>query len=190
MSATEKATFVPFPRIPRLFRPCIITEKLDGTNAIVHVADDGVTVTAGSRNRWITPDADNYGFARWVEDRTEELRALGPGFHFGEWWGQGVQRRYDLTEKRFSLFNVGRWGEGGADADKRPACCHVVPVLYRGPFSEYAIRQAALCLARDGSLAAPGFMRPEGLVVYHEAGGHLFKHTFDGDGHKHERKRK
>jgi hypothetical protein len=86
----------------------IVTEKLDGTNAQVHITDDG-RIFAGSRNRWITPDADNFGFARWVAEHEEELRALGPGSHYGEWWGSGIQRRYGLDEKRFSLFNVGRW---------------------------------------------------------------------------------
>jgi hypothetical protein len=79
-----------------------------------------------SRSRWITPDDDNFGFAAWVEANRDELLTLGPGRHFGEWWGSGIQRGYGLPkgEKRFSLFNVSRWGES------RPACCHVVPVLY------------------------------------------------------------
>src|SRR4051812_4307796 len=118
MSAPQ---FQAFPSIARLFRECVVTEKIDGTNGVVHVSDDGLTVTAGSRSRWITPEADNFGFARWVAEHAEELRALGPGFHFGEWWGSGIQRRYGLDEKRFSLFNVGRWGEGGKDAEKKPA---------------------------------------------------------------------
>ena len=60
--------FTPFPSIPRLFREIVITEKIDGTNACVHIAEDGVTVTAGSRNRWLTLEDDNYGFARWVAE--------------------------------------------------------------------------------------------------------------------------
>jgi len=175
--------FQAFPSIPRLFRACVVTEKIDGTNGIVHVADDGLTVTAGSRSRWITPEDDNFGFARWVAEHAEELRLLGPGFHFGEWWGQGIQRRYGLNEKRFSLFNVGRWGEGGKDADKKPACCHVVPVLWRGQFPG-PLDNIAENLAGEGSKAAPGFMQPEGLVVYHEAGHCLFKFTLGDDGHK------
>jgi hypothetical protein len=175
--------FRAFRRIPRLRRNCVITEKIDGTNAIVHIGDDGV-VTAGSRARWITPEADNHGFAKWVAEHTEELRGLGPGYHFGEWWGAGIQRKYGLKERRYSLFNVDRWGEGGRDTDKRPACCHVVPVLYRGPFSEEDIDGVVELLAFGGSVAAPGFMDPEGVVVLHEAAGALFKYTLDGDGHK------
>ena len=52
-----------------------------------------------------------FGFARWVETNRERLiTLLGPGLHFGEWWGSGIQRGYGLTkgDKRFSLFNVER----------------------------------------------------------------------------------
>ncbi|HLE80817.1 MAG TPA: RNA ligase family protein, partial [Dehalococcoidia bacterium] len=99
--------FQEFGKIYRLSRDCIITEKIDGTNAQVVVLEDG-RVLAGSRNRWITPEADNFGFARWVKEHEEELRSLGPGRHYGEWWGSGIQRGYGLKEKRFSLFNVSR----------------------------------------------------------------------------------
>jgi len=170
--------FKPFDSIPRLSKTIVISEKIDGTNACIHVSDDGMTVTAGSRSRWITPGDDNFGFARWVHDHTDELRGLGPGYHYGEWWGAGIQRRYGLQEKRFSLFNAGRW------ETERPPCCHVVPVLYRGPFSLSAVDDELGRLAAEGSRAAPGFMQPEGIVVYHEASRQLFKKTLDGDGHK------
>jgi hypothetical protein len=175
--------FKSFNKIPRLFRDCVVTEKIDGTSGVVHIADDG-TVTAGSRNRWLTLDKDNYGFCRWVTDNAEQLRELGPGYHYGEWWGGGIQRRYGLSEKRFSLFNVGRWGKGGKDANKLPACCHIVPVLYRGVFCSPALLLAEDRLRTFGSVAAPGFMNPEGIVVFHERSGQLFKYTLDGDAAK------
>ncbi len=168
--------FKPFGKITRRNRAVIITEKIDGTNGLVFVAENG-GVLAGSRNRWITPEDDNFGFARWVYDNTEELRKLGPGYHYGEWWGQGIQRRYGMTEKRFSLFNAGRWGQ----ADKRPACCHVVPTLGHG-FEKDGIVQRCLDELREGgSKAAPGFMKPEGIVIYHSASGGLQKVTLDND---------
>ena len=169
--------FVPFQKIPRLSRECVITEKLDGTNASVYIGEDG-TFLIGSRNRWITPEDDNYGFARWAHDHREELLLLGHGHHFGEWWGAGVQRRYGLTEKRFSLFNTHRWSD---EAGVRPACCHVVPVLYQGIFHSEAVKDVLLRLEIDGSVAAPGFMDPEGVIVYHAASGALFKKTVKGD---------
>lgn len=45
--------FVPFLKMARLRRSVVITEKIDGTNALVHISDDG-QVYAGSRTRWIT----------------------------------------------------------------------------------------------------------------------------------------
>lgn len=173
----EKIEFVEFPKMARFSREIIITEKIDGTNAQVCISDDGTEIRAGSRSRWITPQDDNYGFAGWVERNRDELLTLGPGRHFGEWWGQGVQRKYGLSEKRFSLFNVSRWG----DDETRPACCHVVPTLYRGEFTTDAIDHALWDLRHTGSYAAPGFMNPEGVVVFHTAGNVGFKKTLHKD---------
>jgi hypothetical protein len=168
--------FKGFPKLHRLSRPCIVTEKIDGTNAQVYITEDG-RVLAGCRTRWLTLEADNYGFARWVEDHKEELLLLGPGRHFGEWWGQGVQRNYGLTEKRFSLFNVQRWTE-----TPPPECCHVVPIVRAGDFSQPLVWLDAMgFLQEKGSLAAPGFMHPEGIVVYHIQGNVAFKKTFEKD---------
>ena len=107
----------------------------------------------------------------------EELRGLGPGYHYGEWWGAGIQRRYGLTEKRFSLFNVHRW----ADATVRPRCCHVVPELARGLDIRSAVDASIGILRSQGSAAAPGFDKPEGVVAFHTASGGLFKVTLEKD---------
>lgn len=171
--------FRPFPKMARLAREMIITEKLDGTNAQILINDTGDKISAGSRTRMITPEDDNFGFARWVEANKEELLKLGPGRHFGEWWGQGIQRNYGLKEKRFSLFNVRRWGPTGENPP--PACCHVVPVLYTGTFNSLDISITLDVLRVEGSKAVPGFMKPEGVVIFHTAGGYLFKKTFEKD---------
>lgn len=171
-----------FPKIPRLSRECIVTEKIDGTNASVWISDDGSEIRAAKRSQFMTVSNDNYGFARWVDEHREELLGLGPGAHFGEWWGAGIQRGYGQKEKHFSLFNTLRWGD---DRDlikyptPRPECCRAVPVLYRGLFDSFLIDEALNMLKLTGSRAAPGFMNPEGIVVYHVAGGYLFKKTFD-----------
>lgn len=174
---TETAMeFTEFPKIARLTRQCIVTEKIDGTNAQVYVTEDG-RVLAGSRNRYVTPDADNYGFAAWVKAHEDELRqGLGVGRHYGEWWGSGIQRGYGLEkgEKRFSLFNTSRW-----NAETKPACCHVVPVLFEGEFSTEKIDEVLSDLRDLGSAASLGFMRPEGVVIYHTAARLYFKKTLD-----------
>jgi hypothetical protein len=170
--------FEAFSKIPRLKRGCVITEKIDGTNAQIYFADDG-QMFVGSRNRWITPDDDNYGFARWAHENEAELRTLGPGRHFGEWWGSGIQRRYGVAEKRFSLFNVGRWATAPL-----PSCVSLVPVLHNGEFSTGAVDTALELLRTRGSMAAPGFMDPEGVVVFHCQSQGLYKVTLGNDGHK------
>jgi len=79
--------------------------------------------------------------------------------------GSGIQRGYGLPkgEKRFSLFNTRRWA------------------LYDGPFSEVAIKSCLNQLREQGSIAAPGFDDPEGIIVFHEAANLGFKVTLKGD---------
>lgn len=167
--------FVEFPKIHRFNRTIVVTEKLDGTNAQVYINDEGTRAFAGSRNKWISVEDDNYGFARWVQDNHDELLKLGPGSHFGEWWGRGIQRGYGLQERRYSLFNSARWNE----SNPPPACCHVVPVLAQGLITEVDVLGVLNRLAEGGSVAAPGFMRPEGVVVYHSPSRNLYKMTLD-----------
>ena len=183
-----------FPKIARLNREMVITEKIDGTNASIElvsslailidpkfiIAEVGdLFIFAGSRTRYITPENDNQGFAKWVKAHAEELVQLGPGQHFGEWWGQGIQRTYGLTEKRFSLFNTARWAELFPVTED--SCIGVVPELYHGLFDSAVVNATLTLLGAQGSIAAPGFMNPEGIVVYHTAANQMFKVTLEKD---------
>jgi hypothetical protein len=214
MNDKTNKDFTDFPNMARLSRECIITEKIDGTNAQIYIAPlsanepipehslgvfdlDGALhyMAAGSRTRWITPQDDNFGFAGWVARNFDQLKTLGAGRHFGEWWGAGIQRKYGIGEKRFSLFNVSRWCLHGTEpqripsADPRivkmqdvlPACVGLVPVLYRGIFTTDAVEAALDDLRTNGSKAAPGFMKPEGVVCFHTAANVGFKKTLDKD---------
>lgn len=177
--------FLSFPSIKRLSRDVIVSEKIDGTNAQIYIGSeetgDNGLLLPGSRNRWLEPGKnDNHGFAGWVHEHKEELKALGPGRHYGEWWGQGIARNYGLKTKKFSLFNVSRWG----DESVRPACCEVVPTLYTGIFDTVEIDRILLKLIANGSYAAPGFNNPEGIVIFHVPSGYLLKKTVGDDGHK------
>lgn len=193
---SESIEFCEFPKIARYSREVIVTEKIDGTNAQVFIGDNGEFLT-GSRTRWITPENDNYGFSRWAHEHKDELMKLGKGRHFGEWWGSGIQRGYDLQkgEKRFSLFNVVRWCPHGQEpkqipcADPRiikyqdvlPSCVGIVPILWRGMFDELNAHVLIECLKQHGSYASNGFMRPEGIVIFHVAGMIGFKKTIEKD---------
>lgn len=212
--------FQAWPKIARLNRDIVVTEKLDGTNAAIiieplfnhilmpgpllnHGTDadkaawhlentevfaapvvDGQTylVAAQSRTRMIWPGQDNYGFALWVQKHAEVLvKALGPGRHFGEWWGQGIQRKYGADAKQFSLFNTHRYAGIYTYFEDDGTTLDHVPVLYQGPFDQSAIHNALDTLRFNGSFAAVGFERPEGVIVYHEAARTMFKVTLEGD---------
>jgi hypothetical protein len=176
--AIEHPEFTSFGKIARWQREVVITEKLDGTNGLIYIDDDN-KMHVGSRSRWLdaTKKGDNFGFYKWCEDNAEELLRLGPGHHYGEWWGHGIQRGYDLKEKRFSLFNTHRWG----NEEVRPACCHVVPVLYQGLLLDGVLTATMANLGAKGSAAAPGFANPEGIIVYHTHANTMFKMTFEND---------
>jgi hypothetical protein len=186
--------FIPFQKLARLYRDVTITEKIDGTNALIHISTKNTTsrdpidpfvvysndqyeVRVGSRTQWITPKKDNFGFAQWVVKNVDNLLLLGPGSHFGEWYGQGIQIGYGMKERRFVLFNAGRWNSSNVHH-----CIQVVPILFEGVFSEAAINESLDMLRNRGSHLVPGWNNPEGIVIYHEASGKSFKVTLNNDG--------
>jgi hypothetical protein len=198
--------FQEFAKIPRYRREMTVTEKIDGTNAAVvwYPAPDGgphrddiictetlvdqhgnslgaYHLLAQSRNRFVVPEVvrkggDNHGFGKWVEDNAGALTRLGPGVHYGEWWGLGIQRGYGQARKRFSLFNVHRWNN-----ESRPECCDVVPILGYGTPSDGVVEKAIAQLEHEGSKAAPGFLSPEGIIIWHSTSRQYFKVLLKGD---------
>ena len=197
MSASAITTeFVPMPKTPRFFREIMVSEKIDGTNASVHISlaslaqmdghlegpfiavSGGWVMRAASRTRWITPGDDNYGFAKWVVENKDELVKLGEGGHFGEWWGKDINRAYGLGHREFSLFNLSRWLK---PEETLPGCVSLVPLLYRGDFLECKILSCLDRLARDGSVAKPGFLKPEGVCIFHTASRRVYKVTLEND---------
>lgn len=171
--------FEKFPKIQRLKGiRLVITEKIDGTNAQVYVPQNPEEpIQVGSRNRWITPgkSTDNYGFAEWALEREAMLRRLGPGRHFGEWWGLGIGPRGHKTPRKWSLFNALRYlDDNGKSYLPEPLSdlgVGVVPILYNGEFSMDAVEAAKEKLRTGGSLADPGHMNPEGIVCKVLGGG-------------------
>lgn len=222
MLVAQDMEFIPFPKIPRLNRDVVITEKLDGTNGhiwiqevqVITINDDLEAVElyaskmlpeglikvphshscweywirVGSRNRYLSHKSDNFGFWNWVNANKEEICKLGAGRHYGEWYGNGIQRNYGLQERRFALFNTERW----SDPASRPKCVECVPVLYTGPLvghpvwsnspeGEYTLENVISWLKYKGSYAVPGFKSPEGICVFHTASNTSFKVTCEND---------
>jgi hypothetical protein len=219
MTVIKASDYPKFKSIPRLHRRVVLTEKIDGTNGLVEItladAEAILTLTgdeqggivvfdeqgtpfvvrAGSRNRWLTIDNDNFGFARFVRDNAQALLALGAGKHYGEWFGKGIQSGYGLDEKRFALFNVAKWYDPRdpevteqyratfPKAQPAPEVVTVVPVIsvIDGKYLNEAVDDALNTLESEGSFIAPGFENPEGVVVFHDAAGAYFKATIKND---------
>jgi hypothetical protein len=201
--------FTPWPKIARLNKNITVTEKIDGTNAAIQIEDFGTalfkgsptlagkgdigawqvddrdyTVAAQSRSRLLALGQDNFGFALWVATHAEELiRTLGPGLHFGEWWGSGIQRGYDQPKglKHFSLFNTHKHRDVNLEFEDGSRVRPVPVIAHYGRFSSDTVDLALDTLREEGSLAAPGFMRPEGVVVFHEAARTYFKAFVEND---------
>lgn len=173
--------FKEWPKTPRLNKEIVVTEKIDGTNACIVVPDtfQNWPVYAQSRKRIITPNSDNFGFAHWVFEHRELLAgALGPGYHYGEWYGSGIQSGYGLTngERKFMLFNADRWtAESVAEAGLDAIGVEAATVLYRGVFDQTMIDYQVRRLRRDGSVHRPYDGKAEGVCVFHTQSRKVYK---------------
>lgn len=157
-----------------------------GKEDVVYMESGVYLVAAQSRKRFITPGDDNFAFAKWVYDNSRNLiEVLGEGRHFGEWWGSGIQGGYGLSngERRFSLFNVKRWEDTLTHEHGHELIpeLYMVPVLTKETFSTITAKWCVESLREHGSMASPGFMRPEGVVVFHTASGTPYKTFLEND---------
>lgn len=230
MPDNKTTDFISFPKISRYNRKVIVSEKIDGTCSQVYIWEPSpeeleqpipnayldtqqttgkiLAMKAGSKERWLSQEDDNYGFCRWAFNKGQFLIQLGPGRHFGEWWGSKIQRKYGLTneDRRWSLFNVQRWCMPNAEPkqismadpriikfqDRLPICSGIglVPILWEGMFEDLNVKQIMDSLWLSGSRAfttslpledRPRFDNPEGIVIHHVAGNVSFKKTFKKD---------
>lgn len=112
-------TFTKYPHIERLGMDevdgildgvCHVFPKIDGTNASVWF--DGSELRCGSRNREISTDNDNAGFAEWVhgDGRERLLSFFGEepdAILYGEWLVPHSLKTYrDEAWRRFYVFDV------------------------------------------------------------------------------------
>lgn len=177
--------------MPPIFKPG--DEFADGI--IVQLGEHLHLLGAQSRNRVITPEADNYGFAAWVFSCAQALAdVLGPGRHHGEWYGHGINRGYGMPAgaRRFALFDVRRYAEALAMTPHLPPGLGAVPLLYDGPFSDASVDDALTRLWARGSFVTrppatqegdplPPYRNPEGVVIRHEDARQVFKVLIEND---------
>lgn len=174
MENEELLSFKHWPKIPRISNDSfIITEKMDGTNGQIAVLEDG-TVMAGSRNKWLSAEEDNQGFYKWIQARKQQiLDNLPVGRYYGEFVGAGIQRTYNLKEKRFYFFDTRlNFVEGDF---------YTVPILAEtgGGFPEFTVWNCEMILRDTGSHAVSGFMEPEGFVIRSKLTGQMWKHIIE-----------
>ena len=179
----ELISFRAFPKIKRLtkFNPLevTITEKIDGTNGCV-VIENGELSFVQSRNRIITPDDDNYGFAKWAWANKDALASFGNGYHYGEWAGEGIQGNpRGLTGKVFYLFNTYKYENMGEEKrNSLPPNCSPVPTV-GSDLQEYSNATIHESMNMVQTWADYYHYKPEGIMVFFHNFGTYMKHTFD-----------
>lgn len=175
--------FEPWPKtlhVDKVMGNVIVTEKIDGTNACIVFQDDGYMFTQ-SRNRIITPDQDNQGFAKWAYRNQKNLFYIfGPGRHYGEWWGKKIGRTYNMQHNVFSVFNNGRfYRTDGNDMDSMSTRAQegplfdqvsAVPLIYTGVYGSEQMVEKVFEFETGKSKAAAEFgvefYDPEGVCYY------------------------
>lgn len=161
-----------FPKIPRLENlTCQVTEKLDGTNALIALQtnEDGTrSIKIGSRNRWITVEDDNQGFAKFCVENIDWIQNLPDGFHYGEFMGPKINgNRIGLDTHKLYLFDQRlRSIDLGSNIDFVPVLIYQIelesfleaagqyPVYFKGIF--------------DNEFPEPFLqqLRPEGIMIF------------------------
>ena len=188
-------SFSSIERLENLY--CHITEKVDGTNGLIYIGDKYEAyypyelIRFGSRNRWITTEDDNCGFANFFSQYKAELDDIidlirlekgevEKGYSsqiYGEWFGKGIQRGYNLEAKFFMPFSeyfATKMIDAGIAHIKMPV------TLYSGKFSVEILEGCMNKLKDEGSQVVPGYNRPEGVVVYFPKHNFRLKETFEG----------
>jgi hypothetical protein len=174
--------FKKFPKIERYdVVEFTITQKLHGSNAQVYIfeTENGLDLLCGSRSRWITPEDDNFGFAKFVQNNKQDfMDTLGIGRHYGEWVGKGINTGEGLIDKQFFLFNWKRWV-----FIPLPENVRRIPLISHGHTFLYELDGRIECAMEDlkesGSKICPGYMKPEGIVI--EINGVFYKKTFENE---------
>lgn len=180
--------FISWTSTPRFHKYLTITEKIDGTNTCIRILD-GV-VTAQSRKRLITPGDDNYGFAKWVYENAGALTdVLGYGVHFGEWFGEGIQKNpLGVEGKRFAHFSPWKFQGEARERVENSGLVEFVPVLHEGQADWATIPGIMDDLLWNGTkvkgarMVSQGFGHdddnmapPEGIIVWHKESQQKYK---------------
>jgi hypothetical protein len=167
--ADTMGEFKKWSSTPRWHNGLTITEKIDGTNACIVIYNG--EVKAQSRKRIITPDDDNFGFARWVYDNAGALMdTLGYGYHYGEWFGEGIQKNpLGIEGKRFALFHATKYTASNGYDLEQVDNLETVPLLHHGQATIWTIPDVVGSLARGSKVVGADVdAEAEGIIVWHK----------------------
>lgn len=171
----------------RFHKGLFITEKIDGTNGCIAIGYG--KVVAQSRKRSISVGNDNYGFAAWVAENAGVLEdTLGIGYHYGEWYGEGIQKNpLGIKGRHFGLFNAWHWGrtENRHALEMVPGLT-VVPTLFDGTQNDaniWTIPDVVTSLVHYGSKVegANPAGKAEGVIVWHRGTNTRYKILIEND---------
>lgn len=88
----------------------VVQPKLDGTNGVVAYVPEYDEIVAGSRNRYITVNNDNQGFAKYVEENRDKFlkyfRKHPTDILYGEFMVNHVFKVKPQFFKQFYVFDV------------------------------------------------------------------------------------
>lgn len=186
--------FKGYPKTPRLEQETVtISEKVDGTNGVLyihkpHLCDvtNGIElspyVLAGSRSKWLQDEGkkswDNHGFGAWVAEHASELHNLPAGFHYGEWYGKGINHGYGMTDRKFMLFNRKRYER----LEDLPKCVELETIIE----DEVPVYELLSVIDRiknevsvKGSYHVPGQAMVEGLIMRFRLSAKVYKEVWN-----------
>ena len=167
---------------PRWHNGMTITEKINGTNGGIIIYNG--QVKAQSRKRIITPDDDNFGFARWVYDNAGALMdTLGYGYHYGEWFGEGIQKNpLGIEGKRFALFHATKYTPANGYDLEQVDNLETVPLLHHGQATVWTIPDIlADLVAGSKVVGAKEGAESEGIIVWHKETQQKYKILLTND---------
>lgn len=176
-----------FPDVLQINEPVLITEKIHGTNFAVGMHREEDELVVSSRRHCLLEDAGNlywqiarkYPFESWLRGTLLALNFESVVL-YGEVYGSGVQDlQYGLTngDRKVALFDV--LGNGVYIDEEQwkqhlfPLPAPVVPVLYRGGYTDDIVRELTSGPSHYGTHMREGIVIRPTLERYHPEVGRV-----------------
>jgi hypothetical protein len=203
--------FKSWNKIARLNRDIIITEKIDGSNGVIYIDENNNFYVGSRKRwldehnenmgfyHWAMENKEEllklgkgYHYGEWMGKGIQRNYGLNEKrfylFNTMRWIDIYTLPESARKKYRDEYLNKIREDSNNDKLEYCPECCYVVPILYQGSWFrvidddlEYSPNWELMKLRLHGSKAIEGFMKPEGIVIYHKASGISFKVTLEND---------